>query len=596
MRVGVMLGVFVLCASVAGCSRIQDAALPMPIKVNAAYPVSPEVRIAQERLHALLAGDAQGVAALDAQTDARMTLRATICSKDISISWFDSIASIKSRRLESQCFLERDRELQRFLGIRTIGVLLARPPLRPSKSVGLPAALPTGQLSRVAAGAIARDAGVAVLQDEKGDLIVVEILGAALIAQLPRVEHLGKTGTLLSPNGRVVAVHSAQQLLFYDAETGNLVWDVGNGGKVLTWLPEVLSFVVSFQGEVDLMLADGELGALQSHPAPKNSSFGAHTGGEPVRALIGTARELVLVEHMRSAEGIRVSSAKRYWITSGAGITSGNPVPMRSGRIVIYPSMGNIGWLDLDNGASGTWKISPYFRLPFAKLNETHVLLESVERDRTTKYWSFDIVAGMVSPVEPDPSRGAMIDLGDRIGFLRVGNTAWFGDSVIAGAASPLDKIVSTQELPLRVDLQPPRPTPLVVAAADNANDLLSLSTAPPPRELATAAEVIVVSGYEPKRGPTGITVQVNVDRPGSKVLLVLTCYDKVNWHVTATTGTTITGILASGYHPPTVTTTLATRGYASPLPHAYATDQPSFGALLSRLKESLKNSLHLRV
>jgi hypothetical protein len=112
----------------------------------------------------------------------------------------------------------------------------------------------------------------------------------------------------------------------------------------------------------------------------------------------------------------------------------------------------------------------------------------------------------------------------------------------------------------------------------------LSLSTASPPRELARDSEIVLVSGYEPSKGATGIIVHVNVDRPGSKVLLVMTSYEKVNWVVTASNGTNISGILVSGYYPPTVTTTLQTQGYISKLPYAYETDNVKFKELLVRL------------
>ena len=108
----------------------------------------------------------------------------------------------------------------------------------------------------------------------------------------------------------------------------------------------------------------------------------------------------------------------------------------------------------------------------------------------------------------------------------------------------------------------------------------LPLSTAQPLRESAQGAEVLLISGYQ----PTGGAVHVNVHRPGSKVLLVMTSYEKVHWIVSASKGTEISGILVSGYYPPTVSTALETQGFIAKLPYAYEADNAEFKKLLVQL------------
>jgi uncharacterized protein len=113
----------------------------------------------------------------------------------------------------------------------------------------------------------------------------------------------------------------------------------------------------------------------------------------------------------------------------------------------------------------------------------------------------------------------------------------------------------------------------------------LPLSTLQPPRELATNSEVILISGYEPANKKTaGTTVKVEVDRPGSRVLLILTSYEKVNWQVSASPSTTISGILIWGYETPTVTTSIPTQGFLLKLPYAYQTENVNFKQLLTTL------------
>ncbi len=125
---------------------------------------------------------------------------------------------------------------------------------------------------------------------------------------------------------------------------------------------------------------------------------------------------------------------------------------------------------------------------------------------------------------------------------------------------------------------------PVMANSPESSGESLYLSKVKPDRSLARGAEVVLVSGYEPTDSASGMTVQVNVDRPGSKVLLVLSSYDKVNWQVTASPGTAVSGILVGGYYPPTVMTKIPTKGYLQKLPYAYETENVKFKRILAQL------------
>lgn len=92
-----------------------------------------------------------------------------------------------------------------------------------------------------------------------------------------------------------------------------------------------------------------------------------------------------------------------------------------------------------------------------------------------------------------------------------------------------------------------------------------------------------MISGYRPANKEETI-VNVEVNRPGSKVLLVLTSYEKIDWKVSATPSTTISGIIISGYTTPTVITSISTQGYIVKLPYAYETENKNFKDLLTTL------------
>lgn len=561
--------------------------MPVPAKVNAAYPVSPEVRAAEERLRQLLADNSAGVAELKAQLDARLTLRALNCAKTVSIGRLDSVDSVRKRGLDRRCFQEQDKDLLQFQAVRTVGTMLTGPPLRPLKVTGEIATLPRGHLSHIGFGTFAREAGVAVLRDGPGDAAVVEIPGGKPIVQLPRAS-MYEHNSRLSPNGRVFAGNAnAQGVAFFDAETGGRIWDTSDGSRLLAWLPEVAGFIYA-QRDGTIMLADGLTGSVAPHPAAaKNSSFTAHVPGQPVRTLMGTSHELKLVTHERTPEGIRVSTIKELRIASGHGMTSGNPVSMRSGKLVVFASMRDIGWLDLDSGASAVWKTSPHFAVQFAKLDETHLMVDSVGPGGLgLKPWTFDIEAETLSPLDLGGPRGMIVDIGERVGFMRRGNDAWFGNVVQAGQTSPLEKVLADLDLQVQLaklqaqsgaataELNAPEraalnAAALTRAAADAAGDLRpAAAVVPGLGEVPADAQVHIVGVYEgkgsadvrrapgqPSGGHPKRDVRVQVRGTGRPMVLVLASYEPVNWIVT-NSGARISAVLLSGYHPSTVTGT----------------------------------------
>lgn len=107
------------------------------------------------------------------------------------------------------------------------------------------------------------------------------------------------------------------------------------------------------------------------------------------------------------------------------------------------------------------------------------------------------------------------------------------------------------------------------------------LLTQTPPVDLATGAEVILVSGYEPSAGVT----RVKVDRPGKQVLLVLSSYEKILWRVEPSPGTVIKAILVASYQDRSgVIAEQGTRAYLVKLPYAYEADNIQFRKLLAQL------------
>ncbi len=100
----------------------------------------------------------------------------------------------------------------------------------------------------------------------------------------------------------------------------------------------------------------------------------------------------------------------------------------------------------------------------------------------------------------------------------------------------------------------------------------------------------IVISGYQASSKPTsGAQVKVFIDRPNSKVILILSSYEMINWQVKSSPSTKIVAILASDERNPRgtqkVSTTLKIQGYFLYLPHPYEVDSSSYINLLEKIK-----------
>ncbi len=562
MKSSVILAACAFVAVLCGCARIEEAVRPVPAKVNAAHPPPPDVQAARDRLIGLLADDKKQAEAVRDQLESRMTLRALSCSQQVSIGRLSSVASVKALGLDQTCFQAQDQTLQAFLGVRTVGVLMAQAPLRPLKPAGAGSKLPKGPLGSIYYGTFASDAGVAVLRDNIGDATVVELPGGAVIAKLPRMM-TSAWASSLSPNGRVLVLQQpmGQGITFYDTANGHRIWDAPGGQSLLAWLPDVTGFVLAERSGVTT-LADGLTGTLVPHPlAPRNASFAAHRPGSPARTLLGDSRELILMEHQRTPAGLRATELRKLRITSGSGITSGQPIPMQQGKLVVFTSHPHIGWLNLESGESGVWRTSPTFGSTFAKLDENRLLVDSLDLTNRMRLnpWVFDISAQTVTPVEPAGMEGLLIQTGDRPGFMRRGQEAWLADEVkVIREPAPIDQVAGEYELQAQLAKLQAQTDALAKPTMPGSSMTQANPSTPvaAPRGLAGLpkdAAVHMVGVYE-GAGPNRATRSVRaIVRPSSRpVVLALSSYESVRW-VIVNTGARISAVLVSGYEPSTV-------------------------------------------
>ncbi len=243
-------------------------------------------------------------------------------------------------------------------------------------------------------------------------------------------------------------------------------------------------------------------------------------------------------------------------ITSGQGITSGQPVSMQQGRLVVFTSHPHIGWLNLESGDGGIYRTSPAFGATFAKLDENRLLVDSLDLTDPTRSnpWVFDITRQVVAPVDPAGMQGLLIPTGDRPGFMRRGQSAWVADTVkTTSEPVSLDKVAGEYELQVQlaklkaqVDLQQAQESSVTGSAPAHA-------AVPAMMGLPRDAVVHMVGVYEGTgSGRANRSVRVVV-RPSPRPLVVaLSSYESVRW-VIVNQGAKISAVLLSSYEPSSV-------------------------------------------
>jgi hypothetical protein len=109
----------------------------------------------------------------------------------------------------------------------------------------------------------------------------------------------------------------------------------------------------------------------------------------------------------------------------------------------------------------------------------------------------------------------------------------------------------------------------------------VSLFLTNPPKNLVGDAKLILVSGYKAENG----IAKIEIDEPGSKVILILTSNEKVRWELSKSQNTNIIGIVASSQEIPTIITSFDARGYyVNDLSYATNTESINFERVLSKL------------
>ena len=277
---------------------------------------------------------------------------------------------------------------------------------------------------------------------------------------------------------------------------------------------------------------------------------------------------------------------------------------MLSGRLVVYASDRDIGWLNLESGGSGAWRTSSFFGIPFAKLDENRIMFDAIEPgEMALKPWALDVGKETVAPIDLDGPRGLIVDIGERVGFFRRGDDVWFGDVVKTSDAKPLATVLAEADHRLQLrklqamteSLNSTQNEAAVLAQAAllrrgivtsvTAAPVVPVDPIPGLGNVPKNAEIHMIGVYEgkgearPGMAQSIRSVRVTVRSSGRPIVLVLASYDPVNWVVT-NAGAKISAVLLSGYHPSEVRGTEGAPVLRIGSAYAYSADTAEYGRL----------------
>jgi hypothetical protein len=553
------MAVLLAMVALAGCDRMEAIYTSKAERINAAFPIPEELVTAQNRLFADLEGDAAAKKRIADAHAQMLQVRALTCSTDAAIGRFDTAAEIRPKLTNAGCFRDQDQAMQSWVGMQRFIRLVGMPPVLPLAN--LPARTPilSSPEDPTSQVYLARAANVAVAQSTRSKLSTVELpSGRSRLASYGQNVQV-HPGTTLSPNGRVLATQAYNVLSAVDTETGTVVWSSDKFREVIAWIPEVGATVLAHKGNNAPAVLDHVRGTVEPYPAPLDRvSWAVNMPQMPTRVVIGNATGFAVIDHSRAVEGSLSVQVVQQFRFEGRGHTSGVPQVMAGGKRLVYVSMNDVGWVDLERGQQGTWQFSAIGAYGFSKLSERALVMDARGEGVRADAHIFDIEQGTLQPAEGSTNDGLLQSLVTRPGFARRGHGGtWLGTTVQARGepraletmvaerllAQQLAKVSAAQDAAGGLHTQPPGN--MTSTAAAPARPLLA--------DIPSDAKVAAIGVYEaavttqrPGVGRIG-GIRVNLGPGTSPLVLVLTSYEPVNWHV-QTNGRKIAAILVSGY------------------------------------------------
>jgi hypothetical protein len=583
--------IWVAVVTLSGCG-VQNLWRDETERFEEALPLPAVIVQAKAKVDALVSHDAVAREAFQREYDSRRAVRATKCLPD-KPSMFDTPDDIRGK-VQTACMDIADEELRAWTQGARLKLLLASPTLRPLPSE-TPKFIATTETPSVFGMSDASPILV-VARDRK-----LEVLDAGTGRTVYRDTALPERPTILapSPNGRVFAAIESSSVVLRESETGEVLANY-TGYRNFVWLDATTGLLtdVNFNQRA---LFDGLTGTL-SQPKGMSAFTGtvALVSKDPLRFVIPGFMNLASFEFTRqNGPQVRLLEQRDRLKT---GASNGNLLATGDGRHVVIADARNIIVADATSLISRAVPTGLFNPLQACALEEPDaVLIKGNVRDQHFRqyYYVYDLVDDTFSPAEDDrllPSRGGVSECPVRFGglnavYVKTQNGFQRLDDVKRGVRYGVGALDAHMAELFEAEEQRMQ----AVRARESASETgasyaarMGAPTKPALGDLATGASIQAVGVYQAEnssrgagpdaqRWPGPITVFVRpADRP---IVLVLSSYEAVTWHLNVMPGARLKAILLGGYHASTVTGAGETR-IVSIRPYAYEANSAGYDAL----------------
>ncbi len=555
-------GLFVFAILSAGCNFQGSFSFASEDKINSAFPISEAVSITKASVLEL-ATDAQRKE-IESQYDARLKLRALGCAKGYSPSWHTSVADIKNKLDNRACFTEADDEIARWLGFRRVGLLLAKPPLKPvpAKTPSLIAADGFIQTVRFASAA-----GIALIETQQSIEIADFETTKLLFREVKRSKAIGYP----SPNGRLFTVGESDQLKIRDAESGSVIAEIPYvRAYEFHWLDEQTAlytssesgkaFLIDFLSGNDIPLELIKRGVQRAVSVPD-------TRNQYVLFSHGTVTKIEL-NRSKVVPEVRLLAEKQ---ASGIAWSSQSDVTADGTRF--FGASRGLVFVDLTSLEIETIPFEPFvLQNGIATPKPDEIILTGFIQPPDGKGspdFLYSISGNTVRPIEREKNSSRRYTYIRSIQKLAVINNNQISvvDKLAALEAVPLEKFASdvlmaSNQRKLEAFERQQRLTATAVSSTatapspDARQDAATPYPDNPIARLARNAQIEAVGVYQGETGAmraeagrrTG-NVLVHVRRSAKPLVLVLSSYEPVRWSLVMEPGAKLSAVLVSGYY-----------------------------------------------
>lgn len=590
-------------------------------RINAAIPLSSTAQTALELLRRV-ATDHSQLAVLEEQLHTKLRLRALQCGQNYTLAESASTEDIRREHGGDPCFAEFDEDLAEWLGLHSIGFMLALPPLRPMSG-------PTQQYISGGTGQIrtvhfATRAGVAIIDSLKDTEVVDLQSGAPIFSSVRQAED---QITSLSPNGRIYTAANRAAIRFYDAATGAFItaprWCSIVGRCGFYWLDErsammystdtQRSMIFDFRTGTQTPLDTGFEGVARLVRLPASSEFFALSNSSMVHF------RLTYVNDQPRVQFIKINPTKLNLLWNEEGGLNAN------GRVFSALSDGKIHLISMDNLTVDVIDLGSFFVQQIVPTTDPDKLVVSgyvMGGPNTTQTYVVSLSGRTLSELDTTQIRAMRF-------FYHQGRNALFSltDSSLelvqklpTRAAVGVATFVARQNNPVS---PPPPPSGFLAPTVPQ----VMMYGRPPPAEpvpgviadLAKDAEIQGIGVYEaddPQANAgkppgtfigtvPGSTVSVYQLSPGQPaaarpatagiikvtvrsgkrpLVLVLASFAAVDWQLTVEPGTQLKAVLISGTHGSTVSGQGAARVAAVGNAYSYSLGSPEYTLLQNEI------------